>query len=147
MTSYEAEQSSGTNSLDITGDVVGGIILAVLGLLHLFLIQLGGGIGIVVLFFVWPLIAGAIGAYYDLTQRPDRSRALTITGAVSGVFGAVAVGIIVFVAGVVSIWSGFITDTFGSGLMATTLGLTFLLIITWTVSAFVAGYIVREAAA
>lgn len=144
MTSYESDQMAGTDGITISGDIVGGVIIAVLGLMHLFLLGIGGMAGLMLLFFVWPIIGGAVAAYYDFAQRPERSRDLAITGGVSGVFAAVAVGVVVFLTGYFGSWTGFITDTFGVGLVTTTIGLSMLLIITWTVSAYVAGYFVRR---
>lgn len=126
-------------------DVIGGVVTAVLGLLHLFVLQIGGTVGVLLLFVAWPLVGGAVGAALDRDRHPNRDRELPLIGALSGVFGAVMMTLVTLVVGFVGLWSGFIYATFGSGLASVTITLTMVSVITWTVFGYVGGYTARQA--
>lgn len=128
----------------VRGDVAGAVVLTLLGVLHLFLLELGGAIGTVLLLVVWPLVGGVVGAYVDHTQRPERSRDLPLTGAVVGAFAMVATVLVVFITGLAGVWSNFIFNTFGVELLPVTLGMAILFAIVWTVIGFLGGLLTRE---
>ena len=70
-------ESSATDSLadrGWSGDVVGGAVTAVLGLIHVFGLQVGGAVGFLLLLVVWPMIG--FGSY--------RSRAVVIEAFILG---------------------------------------------------------------
>lgn len=127
------------------GDVVGAVLLALLGILHLFFLELGGTFGMVLLLIGWPLVGGVIGAYVDHTQRPEHSRDLPLTGAIVGAFAMVATVLVVFTAGVAGVWSNFIFNTFGVELLPVTLGMAIVFAIVWTVVGFIGALLAREA--
>lgn len=130
--------------LPVNADVIGGAVLMVLAVLHLFLLQVGGLVGVVLLLFVWPLVGGGVAAYLDHDRGPDLDRELTLTSTLAGVFGAVTVTAILLFTGIVGVWSGFIYRTFGSELISVTVSVFVLLTICWSVSGFVAGYAFRQ---
>lgn len=129
----------------VGSDVVAGVALALVGIVHLFVLQFGGGFGLFLLLVFWPFLAGAAGTVYAHRSRPERGRDLELIGPVTGVFGAVLTALVVFLFGLVGVWSAFIFETFGVELVPVTLGLAILLVIPWTVFGFVGGYVTRTA--
>lgn len=130
-----------------SGDIVGGVILAILGLLHLFVFQLAGVGGFVVLLLVWPLVGGAIGTFIGETADRTPAQDPRITAALSGVFGSLITVALVFLTGLIGLWTAFIHTTFGTELLPVSLGVLILLTISWTVFAFIGGFIYRRASA
>lgn len=124
-----------------SGDVIGATVGLVLGLLHLFVLQ-AGGTALVLLFVVWPLLGGMVGAYVEQTARRP-ARDLPVVGVLSGVFGAFAMAILVFLTGLAGVWSGFITSTFGVGLLPVTMVALMVFTITWAVFGYLGGTAVR----
>ena len=57
-----ATTRSGVRGTALSPDVGGAIVAAVLGLLHLFVLNVGGAVGLLVLFVGWPLIGGTVAA-------------------------------------------------------------------------------------
>jgi hypothetical protein len=122
-----ATTQSGVRGTGLSPDVGGGIVAAVLGLLHLFVLNVGGAVGILVLFVGWPLIGGTVAA--RLSPVGDER----VAGVVAGVLGAIFATIVVFLAGIAGLWSSLITTTFGVALWPVTLGLLLMLLLTWSV--------------
>ena len=145
MSVTEKSVSNRDAPIPVNGDVVGGGLLAVLALLHLFVLQIGGTIGVVLLLVVWPLIGGAVGTYFNNEYRPERQRDLAVVGAVAGVFGTATIGIVLLLSGFAGLWSPFVFDFFGSQLAPVVIGATVLFALTWTVFGYVGGYVAREA--
>ena len=141
------EQSILGSSLSspVSGDVLAGATLALVGIVHLFVLQFGGGFGLFLLLVFWPLLAGAAGTVVAHRRRPERGRDLVLVGPVAGVFGAVLTALVVFLFGLAGSWSSFIFETFGVELVPVTLGIAILLVIPWTVFGFVGGYVTRTA--
>lgn len=117
--------------------MVGGAVMAILGLLHLFALQVGGFVGAVLLFLAWPVIGGAVATYVEDSRggTPD----LTV-GAVSGVFGALVVSVVVFLTGLAGLWSNFIVANIGVSLWPVFFAVLVAFTILWTVFGFVGGY-------
>lgn len=127
-----------------SGDVIGGALLAGIGLLHLFVLQIGGWLGIGLLVVVWPLLGGVIGG--TLAIRRDGETSPQLAGAITGVFGAVTTVVVTMLAGFAGLWNDFITTTFGTEIVPVAIAMTMILVITWTVFGFVGGYAVRDQA-
>lgn len=147
MTTNEQSVSTSNAPASVPGDVVGGVVLALAGIVHLFVLQIGDSAGLFVLLVVWPLLAGAVGTALDHRIRPGRARDLPLVGAVTGVFGAVLTALLVLLAGLADAWSSFIFNTFGVELVPVTLSIAIVLLIFWTVTGYVGGYVVRTAIA
>lgn len=128
-----------------SGDVVGGLILTVLGVLHVFGLGLGGALGFALLLVVWPLIAGAIAGRIE--RRRPNSRDWGTTSAVAGTFGAFATALIVILTGVAGMWSGFLTTTFGTDFAAVVFAVWVLLTLCWTVFSYAGGFVESRIAA
>lgn len=128
-----------------SGDVIGGIVLAILGLLHLFVLGVGGTLGVVLLLIVWPLLAGAAAAAIEQQQRPTRLKEFGLVGAVAGVFGMVATILVILLVALAGVWSSFVATTFGADLAPVVFGMGILLAITWTIFGFIGGSAVRFA--
>lgn len=129
-----------------SGDVVGGVVIAFLGVLHLFVLQLSGVGGFVLLLAVWALVGGAVGTFVEQSRDQKSAQDPRITAALSGVFGAVFTVALLFLTGLAGLWSGFIHTTFGNELLPVTLSALILLTISWTVLAFIGGSIYRRTA-
>ena len=130
-TEYGQPVVKGTSS-----SLVGGLVTAVLGLLHLFVLGVGGWAGVALLFVVWPLVGGivaAVGVGGLARERP-------LAGALAGTYGAVFVSAVVLLSGAVGAWSSFITGAFGVGLWPVFFALTLVTLVTWTVFGYVGGY-------
>ncbi|WP_336025100.1 hypothetical protein [Halobellus salinisoli] len=123
-TSVTHTESSG---LQTAPDVVGAAVITVLGLLHLFGLQVGGVIGYLVLLIGWPLIGGTVAA--RLSPVGDER----VAGTVAGAFAAITTTLIVFLIGLFGAWSGFIIGTFGVTLWPVTFGMLLVLTIAWSV--------------
>lgn len=143
MANNELSQLNSSGPLGITGDVIGGAILALLGLFHLFILEIDGIVGGILLLFIWPLLAGAFGTYLD-SRGVSNGRDLRVVGPVVGVFGSVTTVIVLFLTGWAGLWSGFIYDTLGVDLVTVTFGAAILLTLMWTISAFIGGYLVTR---
>jgi len=116
--------------------IVGGLVSAVLGLLHLYVLGVGGWAGVALLFVVWPIVGGivaAVGVGGLIRERP-------LAGALAGTYGAVVVSVVVLLTGVVGAWSSFITSTFGVSLWPVFFTVALVTLITWTVFGYVGGY-------
>lgn len=123
---------------DLSGDVVGGLVLTAVGVIHVFGLGVGGALGFTLLLVVWPLIAGALGSRVE-RARPN-GRDWGTTSAVVGAFGALATTLIIFLAGLAGLWSGFLTTAFGSDFRAVVFAVLIVLTISWTVFGYVGGY-------
>jgi len=126
-----------------SGDVVGGALITVLGLLHLFGLQLGGWLGFVLLLGLWPMLGGAVAARVG---RRRGGKDWGTASAVAGVFAGAAVTVVVFLTGVAGIWSGFITTAFGVTLWSTVFAVFVLFMLTWTVSSYTGGFVEQKLA-
>lgn len=121
---------------EVGSSVVGGLASAVLGLLHLFVLGVGGWAGIALLFVVWPIVGGivaAVGVGGLTRERP-------LAAALAGAYGALVVAAVVLVTGLLGLWSPYITSAFGVSLWPVFFALTLVTLITWTVFGYVAGY-------
>lgn len=145
MSVTEESVSTRDAPLPVNGDVVGGGVLAVLALLHLFVLGIGGAVGALLLLVVWPLIGGAVGTYFNNEYRPERERDLAVVGAVAGVFGTATIAIVLLLSGIAGLWPPFVFDFFGTQLAPVVIGATVLFALTWTVFGYVGGYATREA--
>lgn len=131
---------------ELPGDVIGGGTVAVLGLFHLFVLGVGGWLGVALLVGLWPIAGGAAAAYVETGRRTGPLEP-GLRGAVAGVFGAVATVVVVLVAGVAGLWTSFIQTTFGTELVPVTITLTVLFVVTWAAFGYVGGFAVRKAVA
>lgn len=138
MATQATDIVGGVRARELSGDVVGGAIVALLGLVHLFGLQFGGGLGFFLLLVVWPFLGGAIAARVE-RGRPT-GRDWQTTSAVSGALGAVVTAVLVFLTGVAGVWSGFITTAFGSAFWAVVFAVLVLFTIAWTVFAYAGGF-------
>lgn len=110
-----------------SADIIGGAVLAVLGLIHLYALQLGGLIGFAALLIGWPLVAGTVAA--RLSRRGDEH----VAGVLAGAFGALTTSVIILITGYFGMWSGFITANFGVTLWPVTFGMAIMFIVAWAV--------------
>ena len=120
----------------VSSSLVGGVASAVLGLLHLYVLGVGGLAGTVLLFVVWPIVGGivaAVGVGGLTRERP-------LAAALAGAYGALAVSAVVLVTGALGLWSSYITSTFGVSLWPVFFALALVTLVTWTVFGYVAGY-------
>lgn len=125
--------------MGVRSDTIGGGVVAVLALLHLFLLQVGGFLGVLLLFAIWPLIGGAVASYLETASDGDSP--ITV-GPVAGAFGAITVSVLVWLAGLGGMWSGFITTTFGVSLWPVSFAILVSFTVLWTVFGFVGSYLV-----
>jgi len=123
-TSVTHTESSG---LKAAPDVVGAAVITVLGLIHLFGLQVGGGIGYLVLLVGWPLIGGTVAARLSPIGEER------VAGVVAGAFAAITTTVIVLLVGLFGAWSGFIIGTFGVTLWPVTFAMLLVLTIAWSV--------------
>ena len=120
----------------VGSSVVGGLASAVLGLLHLYVLGVGGWAGIALLFVVWQIVGGivaAVGVGGLTRERP-------LAAARAGAYGALVVSAVVLVTGALGMWSSFITSAFGVSLWPVFFAVTLVTLITWTAFGYVAGY-------
>lgn len=136
----ESMDSTATAPGGVRGDVVGGAVVAVLGLLHLFLLQVGGILGWLLLFVVWPLVGGAVAAFVE--DRRTGSVDPTV-GPLAGVFGSIVVSLLVLLTGLVGLWSGFIVTNIGVSLWPVFFAVLVSFTVLWTVFGYVGGYATR----
>ncbi|WP_156105711.1 hypothetical protein [Halobellus rufus] len=118
---------SESGGLRASPDVIGAAVITVLGLIHLFGLQVGGAVGYLVLLVGWPLVGGTVAARLAPVGEER------VVGAVAGAFAAFTTTAVVFVAGLFGVWSGFITGTFGVTLWPVTFALLLVLTIAWSV--------------
>lgn len=131
-----ALDNSETSSLPVTADVVGGAVIAVLGLAHLFGLQLAGTVGFAALLAGWPLVGGSVAS-----RLSARAADAPVAGAVAGAFGAFTVALVVLLTGFAGAWSSFITTNVGVTLWPVTFATLATLAISWTVFGYVGGYV------
>jgi len=124
----------GGRRVPVSADVAGGIVVAALGVLHLYVLQVGGLVGFLVLLAGWPLVGGTVAA--RLSASDERVSAL-----LAGAFGALVTALVVLLTGIAGMWPGFVTANFGVTLWPVTFTVFLLLAITWTVFGYVAGYV------
>lgn len=146
MASATAKRLENRVGIKPSGDVVGGVVVAILGLFHLFVLQLDGG-GVVLLLLVWPLVGGAVGTFVERSPDGTSDQDPRITAALSGVFGAIFTVVLILLTGLAGLWTGFIHTTFGNELLPVTLSALILLTISWTVFGYTGGYIYRRVTA
>ena len=82
---------SESGRLKASPDVVGAAVIVVLGLLHLFGLQVGGVVGFVVLLAGWPLVGGTVAA--RLSPVGEERVAGTVAGALVGYLPGVSAGV------------------------------------------------------
>lgn len=126
----------------VSGSVAGGVVLAVLGLLHVFVLQVSGLVGGLLLFVVWPLVGGAVAARLSEARTPPDESSLP--GVLAGAYGAGVVSVVVLLAGVAGLWTPFIHGTFGVTLWAVVFTVFVVTAITWTVFGYAGGYLARR---
>jgi len=115
---------------------VGGGVLALLGLLHIYGLGLGGPVGFLALLVGWPLVAGSVAS--RLSVDPSSRE---VNGAVAGVFGALTVTLIVLLTGLAGAWPAFVTSNLGVSLWPVTLATLVMLTLSWTVFGYAGGYL------
>lgn len=120
-------------------DVAGGAVVALLGLLHVFVLQVGGLGGFLALLVGWPLVGGVVAA----RLAPAEAR---LRGALAGVFGALVVTLVVLLTGLVGLWSTFITANIGVSLWPVTFAVLLMLTVPWTVFGYTGGYLAERTA-
>lgn len=125
-----------------SASAVGGAVIAVLGLLHLFVAQVGGVLGVLLLIVVWPLVGGAVAAYLSEPARQPR-----ISGLLAGAYAGFVVGLLVFLAGLANLWTPFITAAFGIAFWGVVFSAWLTFLVSWTVFGFTGGYAVERAQA
>ena len=144
MAATQNASSTGGLELPVSGRMIGGILVAVLSLLHLFVIQLDGIAGWLLLLVIWPLIGGIVAAYLELGVT--RPRDLPVVGGVAGVVGAILVSLVILVTGVLGAWSSFVFDSFGVDLAPVVISFAMIFIISWTAFGYIAGLTVANGA-
>lgn len=120
-------------------DVAGGAVVAVLGLLHVFVLQVGGFGGFLALLVGWPLVGGMVAS--RLAKTDARLRA-----ALAGTFGALVVTLVVLLTGLAGLWSTFLTANVGVSLWPVTFAVLLMLTVTWTVFGYAGGYLAERTA-
>lgn len=125
-----------SEGLAVSADVAGGAVLALLGLLHVFGLQIGGTLGFLVLLFGWPLVAGTVAARLSRIVADRR-----VNGALAGTFGALVVTLVILLTGFVGAWPAFVTRNVGVSLWPVTLAVLAILTISWTVFGYVGSYL------
>lgn len=140
----ESESAVSLTAGGWSGDVVGGLLASLLGVIHLFGLQLGGGIGFVLLLVGWPLVGGAVGARVERSRSGGRDWGTT--SGLAGTFGALVVSLIVFLSGLSGVWSGFITTAFGNTFWPVVFAVLVVFTVSWTVFGYVGGYIEAQLA-
>lgn len=128
--------NSTTNAVPLSPDVVGGLVIAVLGLIHVFGLQMGGTVGFAVLLIGWPLVGGSVAA-----RLSPSAAGREVNGALAGFFAALTVAIIVFLTGFAGVWPSFITENVGVALWPVSIVMLAMLSITWTVFGYAGGYL------
>lgn len=119
-----------------SSSVVGGVVSAVLGLLHLYVLGVGGWAGVALLFVVWPIVGGivaAVGVGGLVRERP-------LASALAGAYGAIIVSVVVLLAGAAGVWSTFIVSNVGVSLWPVFFATALVTLLSWTVFGYVAGY-------
>lgn len=124
---------------DWSPDVTGGAVVALLGLFHVFVLQVGGIGGFLALLVGWPLVGGLLAARLSPTEPRVRS-------ALAGTFGALVVTLVVFLTGLVGFWPTFVTANLGVSLWPTTFAVLLMLTVTWTVFGYAGGYLAEHTA-
>jgi len=135
MVTTHTEDTAATGG-GASSSVVGGVLSAVLGLLHLYVLGVGGWAGVALLFVVWPIVGGivaAVGVGGLVRERP-------LAGALAGAYGAVIVSVIVLLAGAAGVWSTFIVSNVGVSLWPVFFATALVTLLSWTVFGYVAGY-------
>lgn len=136
MVTTRTEHDRSTAQGAVSSSLVGGLVAAVLALLDLYAVGIGGWAGIALMFVVWPIVGGilaAVGVGGLVHERP-------LAGALAGAYGALIVALVVLVTGAAGLWSSFITTSFGVSLWPVFFAFTLVTIISWTVFGYVAGY-------
>ncbi|MFB6131155.1 MAG: hypothetical protein ABEJ28_10085 [Salinigranum sp.] len=119
---------------------IGGAVLAVLALLHLFVVQLGGAIGVSLLLVGWPLVGGGVAAALPSREaRPPR-----MSGLLAGAYAGFVVGLVVLLSGWAGLWSPFVATTFGVEFWPVVFAAWLVFLVSWAVFGFVAGYAVER---
>lgn len=142
MATTQNASSTGGLSLPVSGRTIGGIIVALLSLLHLFVIQLGGTAGWLLLLVIWPLIGGIVAAYLEIGVTHPRD--LPIVGGVAGVLGAIITVLVILVTGFFGLWSSFIFDSFGVDLAPVVISFAMVFVISWTAFGYIASLTVAN---
>lgn len=120
----------------VGSSVVGGLVAAVLGLLHLFVLGVGGWAGIGLLYVVWPIVGGIVAA----VGLGGLTRERPLAGALAGTYGALIVSVLVLLTGAAGLWSPFVTSTFGVSLWPVFFTVSLVTLVTWTVFGYVGGW-------
>jgi Zn-dependent protease len=140
MANTESASVGQSTAMPASASAVGGAIIAILGLLHLFVAQVGGALGVLLLVVVWPLVGGAVAAY--LTEETRQPR---ISGLLSGAYAGFVVGLVVLLAGLANLWTPFITNSFGVAFWGVVFSAWLTFLVSWTVFGFTGGYAVERA--
>lgn len=137
MGSTETATGEHQSTGGLSGDVVGGLITLILGLIHLYVLQLGGTVGFAVFFVVWPLIGGAVATVIERSSIRDWATVSTL----AGVFGAIGISLLVLLTGFAGTWPPLIPRSFGASLWPVTFAVLIEVSIAWFVFGLVGGFI------
>lgn len=140
MANTESTPVGQSTAIPASASAVGGAVTAILGLLHLFVAQVGGTLGALLLVVVWPLVGGAVAAYLSEPSRQPR-----ISGLLSGAYAGFVVGLVVLLAGVANLWTPFVTNAFGVAFWGVVFSAWLTFLVSWTVFGFTGGYVVERA--
>lgn len=142
MATTQNASSTGGLPLPVRGRTIGGIVVALLSLIHLFVLQLGGVAGWLLLLVIWPLVGGIVAAYLELgVTRPSD---LPIVGGIAGFTGAIITVLVIFLTGLAGAWSSFIFDSFGVELAPVVIAFAMIFIICWSAFGYVASLTVAN---
>jgi len=114
--------------LPIPADVAGGGVIVLLALFQTLVLGDGGLLAFAVLLVVWPLVGGAVAAFFS-ARHSDRP----VDGAVAGTFAALTATLLVLLSGVAGAWPAFITTNVGVTLWPVTLATLVATTLAWTV--------------
>ncbi|WP_435126900.1 hypothetical protein [Halobaculum sp. D14] len=127
------------DALPAPPDVIGGGVVALLGLLHVFVLQVGDVVGFAVLLVGWPLVGGSVADRLSTDEETGHLR-----GALSGAFGALTVALVVLLTGLAGVWPTFITANIGVSVWPVTFAVLLMLLLSWTVFSYVGSHLAER---
>lgn len=140
MGSTETATTEHQSGGGLSGDVVGGLITLILGMIHLYVLQMGGTVGLAVFFVVWPLIGGAVATVIERSSVRDWATVSTL----AGVFGAIGISLLVLLTGFAGAWPPLVPRSFGASLWPVTFAVLIEVSIAWFVFGLVGGFITHR---
>lgn len=124
----------------VSAPVAGGLVGTLLALLHLFGLQIGGLVGVVLFAVVWPAVGGALATEIESRRGGDAS----VAGVLAGAYGALVLTVLVMLAGIAGLWSPHVYTTFGVSLWPVVFAVLVVSTISWTVFGYASGWAVRQ---